>query len=94
MGNPFKAIAHVFVGLGKLLGEAFGIVQKLGLDDDLIRLVLPYVRQANTKFVDNTERREWCVNILKALNVPEVVARIAVELAYSLYKKELAKVGI
>ena len=90
----FGKIGSFFKGLGKVFGQAFHIVRALGLDDDLIRLVLPYVRQADKKFVDNAERREWCVNILKAMKVPEVVARIAVELAYSLYKSEKAKRGV
>ena len=94
MANPFKVFGKIFLGVGKLLGEAFQLVQKLGLDDDLIRLALPYVRQADAKFVSNDERREWCVNVLKAMKIPEVVARIVVELAYSMYKKEKIKLGV
>ena len=90
----FGKIGSFFKGIGKLLGKAFHIAQSLGLDDDLIRLALPYVRQADKKFVDNAERREWCVNVLKAMKVPEMVARIAVEFAYGLYKKEKAKLGV
>ena len=87
----FGKIGSFFKGLGKFLGKAFHIAQSLGLDDDLIRLALPYVRQANAKFVDNNERREWCVNVLKAMKVPQSIARIAVELAFQLYKKEITE---
>ena len=76
-----------FAGLAK---RAFGFAKANGLNDDLVKLALKWVRIASEKTVDNAEKREWVVQILKAKGLPESVVRIAVELAYQAYKKEVA----
>ena len=71
------------------LKKAFGYAKANGLTDDLVQLALKWVREASKKTVENVEKREWVVEILKAKGIPESIARIAVELAYQLYKKEI-----
>ena len=71
------------------LKKAFSYAKDNGLTDDLVQLALKWVREASKKSVENPEKREWVVEILKAKGIPESVARIAVELAYQLYKKEI-----
>lgn len=92
--NPFKAIAGVFVKLGALIMKAAAAAQAAGLTDEIVAVALPYVRTANAKFVDNAERREWCVKQLAGKGVPESIARLAIEMAFQLYRKELAKAGV
>ena len=75
-----------FAGLAK---RAFGFAKANGLNDDLVKLALKWVRIASEKTVDNAEKREWCVEILKAKGIPESVARIAIELGFQLYKAEI-----
>ena len=81
-------------GLWGHISKAFSAAQAAGLTDSLVQLALPLIREANLKFVDNTERREWVVTQLAKGGVPESIARLAVELAFQLYRKELAKRGI
>ena len=87
-------IKAFFSKIKSVLAKAFQMVKDSGLTDELILIALPFVRVASTKYVDNAERREWVVAALMARKVPEGIARIAVELAYKLYKKELEKIGI
>ena len=77
--------------LGALVVKAFHAAKAAGLTDQLVQLALPYVREANRKFIDNDKRREWVVAVLVARKVPESIARLVVELAYRLYKAELEK---
>ena len=79
-------ILGFFKGLAK---KAFGYAKDNGLTDDLVKLALKWVREASKQTVENPEKREWVVEILKAKGIPESIARIAVELAYQLYKKEV-----
>ena len=80
--------------LGTFLAKAFNAAKSAGLTDQLVQIALPYVRDANKKFVDNDKRREWVVAKLVAKKVPESIARLVVELAFQLYRKEIAKVGV
>ena len=82
--NP---IFRFFRGVGKLLGKALGIVRDQITEADLAR-GMALVQDAESKFLDNAQRREWVVARLKALGVPEFLARIIVELALRLVKKE------
>lgn len=75
--------------LGSLITRAFNLVKAAGLDDDLVALALKHVRLANDRFVDPAEKREYVVAYLQKRGVPETVARIATELAYRLYKKQV-----
>lgn len=77
-----------FVSISK---KAFNLAKSSGLTDDLVQLTLKWVREASKKTVENAEKREWVVEILKAKGLPESVVRIAVELAYQAYRSELKK---
>lgn len=83
-----------FKSVGRLIKKALSYAKASGLTDDLIEIALPYVRKANEKFVDNASRREWVVAVLVARKVPESIARIVVELAYQIYRKEMKKAGV
>ena len=78
--NPFKA-------LFSLLTKAFNLAKEAGLTDELVQMALKYVRVAADKTIDNPSKREYVVNALVARKVSESVARIAVELAYGIWKK-------
>lgn len=78
-----------FSGFGKLIKKAFGYAKSLGLTDDLVQLALKHVRIANDRFVDNEMKREWVVERLVAAGIKESIARLAVELAYRVYRKEV-----
>ena len=78
-----------FSAFKSILSKAFGLVKAAGLTDELVQLALKHVRIANDKFVDPAEKREFVVAFLQRRGIPEIVARIAVELAYKIYKKEV-----
>ena len=80
--------------LGAFLSRAFKYAKESGLTDELVAMALPLIREANRKFVDNAKRREWVVAILVSRGVPESIARLVVELAFQVYRKELAKAGV
>lgn len=88
-----SAVAGVFGKLKSAVQQGWSLLQKAGLDDEVLGLALRYVKTASTKYVDNNERREWVLRVLVDHKVPEGVARVAIELALKLYKAELAKVG-
>ena len=83
VGGFFKAI-----GRGFQAGFRFAVER--GLTDEVLRLALGWARVAADQFADNAQRREFVVRMLIARGVPEFVARLAVELAVSTLKKELA----
>ena len=87
-------LSKIFKPLGVFLAKAFNAARASGLTDELVQIALPFVRQANAKFVDNAKRREWVVAVLIQRGVPERIARIVVELAYGIYRKELGKAGV
>ncbi len=93
--NILKALVKAFKAPLDLLAKAFNAAKESGLTHDLVAFALPYIREANKKFVDNAERREWVVSVLVVkFKCPEGIARIAVELAFKLYREELAKAGV
>ena len=75
-----------------LVTTAIRLAKASGLTDDVIKIALKYVKLANDKYVDNSASREYVVDVLMRRGLPESIARIAVELAYRLYKDQLAKV--
>ena len=80
--------------LGKffsLLKKAFKTAVDAGLTDDVMDLALRWVKVAADMTIEKAEKREWVVQMLKSKGFPESIARLAVELAYQLFKKELAK---
>lgn len=84
--NFFKALIWPFKKLGKL---TVSLLDELDLTDDVVELAKKLVQEAEAKFLDNTEKREWVIKALMAAGVPSVVARIAVELGVRLFKKQL-----
>lgn len=86
-----STISRAFRQVGSLLKKAWNVAEDLGISDEILEFALKYVRIANTKYVDNAEKREWVVKVLTDRKVPEWAARLAVELAVGLYKAEVAK---
>lgn len=76
--------------LGGLVKRAFAAAQANGLTDRVVADALSLARAASTGFADNAERREWVVAQLRAAKVPDSIARMAVEAAVQLLKRELA----
>jgi hypothetical protein len=74
--------------IGGILKRAFAFAQEQGLSDDIIQAALKLVKEAAERFQDNTERREWVIAGLRAFGIPERIARLAVELAVVIWKKE------
>ena len=87
--NPLKSLGKFFVKFGSLVHRGLHAAVDAGLTDELKALALTLVRRANDEIVDKAERREFVVKFLVARGAPEFVARIAVELAYKLYKKQV-----
>lgn len=85
-------LLDVFKKIGGLLKKAWGLIEKAGLSDEVVDIAQHWVKVAEEKYVDNAQRREWIVSILKAKGINEGVARVAVELALKLAKKELDKI--
>lgn len=75
--------------IGGIIQKAFGLAKASGLTDDLVQLALKWVRQVADQTVEKAEKREIVVKVLVARGVPESIARIATELAYQLWKKEV-----
>lgn len=88
--NPFRALGTLFSGFGKLVSKAFNLAVEVGVTDDLIDLALKWARVAEGKFVDNDKKRDFVIKMLVTkMGVPESVARLSVELAVRLLKREL-----
>lgn len=81
-------LGSIFRWLGKVAKKAFGYAQAAGLDDVLINRALGLVREAAGSDLDNAGKREWVVKALVALGVKESIARLAVELAFQIFKKQ------
>ncbi len=82
-----------FRSIGGFLKKGWSLMQASGLTDEIVGIALNWVRVAESKYVDNAEKREYVVSILKARGIPEGVARGAVELAVKILKDELKKIG-
>ena len=82
--NFFKALVWPFKKLGKL---AAGLIDELGLTDEIVELAKKLAQEAEAKFLDNTEKREWVVRALVSVGVPGPLARVATELGVRLLKK-------
>lgn len=85
----FGKIAEFFKGLGHLLAKALGIV-KDHITEEQLAHAIALVKEAEAKFLDNALRREFVIKALMAIGLSENYARMAVELALSLVKKEAA----
>lgn len=84
----FKAIGR---GIGKLISKALGFAKDSGLSDKIVSMALEYVKGAAVSYLSNDEKRETVVLALKKHGIKESIARLAVEIAYQLYKKESAE---
>ena len=91
--SELSTIRAFFKKIGGFAVHALAVAGANGLTDDLVHTALTWVRVAARKELNNTAKREWVIAILVNKRVPESVARLAVELAVQLLKKELAKVG-
>lgn len=90
--NFFKKVGRWFKNAGSLIWQALEAAGIRGLTDEIVALALIWVKEAAKKELDNAGKREWVVQQLVAKKVPESIARLAVELAVRLAKKELEKV--
>jgi hypothetical protein len=90
--SVFGKIGHFFKTLGGLLGKGLKCACESGLTEEAVSIALVWVRVAALKYASDPERRESVVKILKDKGIPEGIARIAVELAYCIFKKELEHV--
>ena len=88
----FGNIGKFFKKFGSLILQALESAGAAGLTDDVVQLALAWVRVAATKFTDNTEKREFVVAILVKKGIPEYIARLAVEMAYAFFKKEIERI--
>ena len=73
-------------GLGQLIGQGLRTSKAQGLTEDLVRIALEKVTEAEFLFPTGGKRRDWVVRLLLKEGVPERVARLALELAYSAFK--------
>ena len=87
-------ITALFRTIGTLAKAAFSFAQERGLTDDLIQQTLGFVMSAQGQFDGNNERREWVIQQLTGLGVPDSIARLAVELAVQLMKKKAQELGV
>lgn len=81
-------LGSLFRWIGRLAKKAFGFAKAAGLDDILIGKALELVKQAAGTDQTNHAKREWVVAGLQALGIKESIARLAVELAYQIFKRE------
>lgn len=84
------SIKSFFSRVKTTLQKGWELLQRAGLDDEVMSLAQRYVKTAATKYVDNNERREWVLRVLVDHKVPEGVARVAIELALKLLKQEIS----
>lgn len=83
--NLFK---RLFGGVKSFVDRVIGLI-RAHVPDEVLARAIQYVEAAALKFVDNSQRREWAVKQLVDRGIPESIARLAVELAVQLVKKEL-----
>jgi hypothetical protein len=83
-------LKNLLLQIGDYVRQALQGAEARGLKD-AVATALRYVKEAALLFTDNDERREWVVNRLVERGVPESVARLAVELAVQIWKRESAK---
>ena len=88
--NVFKKF---FSKVGGLLKKVWSVIEEVGVDDEILQYALDRIREADAKYVDNAERREWVVEKLMSTKIPESFARLVTEMAFQLYKKEKNRFG-
>ena len=75
-----------FGKLGKLIWTGLKHAEKLGLNDKTMKLALEVVKTAASTSKSNDEKREWAVKVLTTAGIPEILARLSVELAVLAFK--------
>ena len=80
---------RLFARVGKGIAKALRFAESRGLTDDLVDLALTHVLKARESFETNEDRRAYVLAQLRGRGVPESVARLALELAVSAYKKQV-----
>ena len=85
----FSALGTMFGKIKSLAQKAWHLAELAGVNDELIAFALKWIRVANKKFVDTKERREFVVQLLLNRKIPESVARLVVEMAFQIYKREV-----
>lgn len=88
----FGKVGSFFKAFGQHVKDAFTAARYNDLTNDVVKTALIWVKVAANKAIDNGQKREFVVDILVSRGIPESVARLAVELAFQLFKAELAKV--
>lgn len=82
IGSFFKRIAS-------FIERATKVVRQV-VPEEILTAAVDYVRQAAGNLIDNSGRREWAVKQLQTrFHIGESVARLAVELAVQIVKREL-----
>ena len=84
-----STLGTIFKKVKTLVQKAWHLAEVAGVNDELLAFALKWIRVANAKFIDNTERREFVVQLLLNRKVPESIARLAVEMAFQVYKSEV-----
>lgn len=78
-----------YSGIVNFFKRAPILVHDLGLTDELLLIAKGAVRLAEANLLDNAARREFAVAFLVGKGVPESIARLAIEVAVRLIKKEI-----
>ena len=78
--------------VGRFVRKAAGYVEKYVTEEN-IQQALSLALIAASKFDTTEERREWVIKTLVARGVPESIARLALELAVQLIKKQAPSVS-
>lgn len=83
------SVKEFFSGTALHVRRGIEAARSRGLDDALVDLALKWARVAVHQFADNDQRRAFVIKMLVTKGVPEAVARLAVELAVAILKREL-----
>lgn len=73
--------------IGKWLKKALSFIETY-ITDENVELAVKWVAVAKEKFSDNSSRREFVVSILMNKGIPEHLARLIVEIAVGIVKKD------
>ena len=87
MLNFLRSIGGVLTGMGSLLSQGLSVARAV-VPHDVLKMAYEWALVAAEEYADNDTRRAFVIRMLVARGVPESVARLAVELAVQLIKKE------
>lgn len=88
-----RGILKWFGRIGEAIAIALRFAESRGLTDDLVDLALKHVMKAQTDFETNDARRAYVLSQLVLKDIPESVARLALEMAVALYKGKVIGVA-